>query len=857
MSTIARPVSNTGLMDFERAKAIFAEATALASPEARAACLDSACAGDAVLRAQIESLVAAENRLGDFLEPAFKQQSDDGAEVLGQRIGPYRILQKIGEGGFGFVYMAEQESPVRRKVALKVIKAGMDTKQVIARFEAERQALALMDHPNIARVFDGGETQAGRPYFVMELVKGIPLTEFCDQKRLRARERLELFIQVCHAVQHAHQKGIIHRDLKPSNVMITMVDGEPVPKVIDFGVAKAVEQKLTERTLFTRYDQMIGTPAYMSPEQAELSGQDVDTRSDIYSLGVLLYELLTSTPPIDADALRRAGLDELRRLIRETEPPPPSTRLQTLGDKLATVAESRRAEPATLHKTLRGDLDWIVMKCLEKDRGRRYETANGLGMDLQRFLHHEPVVARPPSNLYRCRKFVRRHRLQVAFAAGLTVAIITGLIFAWIGFARAQRERDRAIEAEKLAQSHQLTAQREASRSAQVAKFLKDMLGGASPAIAQGRDTTILRQILDKTASRLKVELAEQPEVEAELRMVLGQIYRDLDDFTIANAMYDRALELRRRGYGDPQLEVADSLHSLADLRQRQRRYAEAESLFREALAIRRQLLGERHPEIARTLSRLASVLKAEGKLAEVNELLSQAEQLTRDTLEILRANPESEPEETLRAMSQLRSTLMKLGKYAEAETVIREYLAQKSETNSLGGTLFDLSQALFYQNKFEEAEVTGREVVAIRRKAFGDAHSETAKALTYLANVLRARGQLPEAEAAVREVVAILDQTAPGSWKDFSSRIKLGGILLVEKKHVEAEPLLLAGYAGIQMRRDQSPSSYPATLKHVLQLLAQLYEETGKPAEAAKWKQKLGEFDRGGDETKAVVPGP
>ena len=540
-------------MDFERVKVIFAGASALASPRERAAYLDSACADDAALRAQIESLLAAERKAGDFLEPVLKAVPDTSAEVIGTWIGPYRILEQIGEGGFGLVYMAEQEKPLRRKVAMKIIKAGMDTKQVIARFESERQALALMDHPNIARVLDAGETDGGRPYFVMELVKGVPITEFCDQKKLPANERLELFIQACDAVQHAHQKGIIHRDLKPSNVMITMVDGRPATKVIDFGVAKAVEQRLTEKTLFTRYDQLIGTPAYMSPEQAELSGQDVDTRSDIYSLGVLLYELLTSTPPIDTEALRQAGLDEVRRMIRETDPPSPSARLRTLGEKLTTVAECRQAEPSALQRTLRGDLDWIVMKCLEKDRARRYATANGLAADLERFLNDEPVVARPPSNLYRLRKFARRHRLQVVFLSSLSVAIVGGAIFALVGFAEARRERDRALIAEQRAKEQQGLARTEAARSEQVTRFLEEMLASVRPERAKGRDTTLLREILDETVARLHEDLDGQPEVEADLRRTLAGVYYALGDATNAAAMHREAVRLLKEQFGKNQ----------------------------------------------------------------------------------------------------------------------------------------------------------------------------------------------------------------------------------------------------------------------------------------------------------------
>ena len=365
-------------------------------------------------------------------------------EKLPKKIDRYKILQELGEGGCGVVYMAEQTEPVRRKVALKVIKLGMDTKQVIARFEAERQALALMDHPNIARVLDAGTTEAGRPYFVMELVKGIRITDYCDQSHLSAAERLGLFTQVCQAIQHAHQKGIIHRDIKPSNILVTLHDGVPVPKVIDFGIAKATEQPLTEKTVFTAFGQFMGTPAYMSPEQAELSGLDIDTRSDIYALGVLLYELLTGQTPFDAKELLQAGLDEMRRRIREEEPLRPSTRLSTMVNAdLTKVAQQRHSEPAKLTRFIRGDLDWIVMKCLEKDRNRRYETANGLAMDLRRHLNNEPVVARPPSRLYRFQKMVRRNKLAVSAASAVATALLLGLglsTWAWLQERKAHAE---------------------------------------------------------------------------------------------------------------------------------------------------------------------------------------------------------------------------------------------------------------------------------------------------------------------------------------------------------------------------------------------------------------------------------
>src|SRR6516162_9954929 len=409
-----------------REKEIFEQALDIAPTEERLRFLTSACGKDAALLARVQALLRADESGESFLPEQPRATFGAITEKSGDRIGRYKLLEQIGEGGCGVVYMAEQEEPVRRRVALKVLKLGMDTKSVIARFEAERQALALMDHPNIAKVHDAGATETGRPYFVMELVRGIKLTDYCDQNNLSTRQRLDLFMQVCDAVQHAHQKGVIHRDLKPSNILVTQRDGVPVPKVIDFGIAKAItDQRLTDKTLFTAFEQFLGTPAYMSPEQAELSELGTDTRSDIYSLGVLLYELLTGKTPFDSKELLQVGLDEMRRTIREKEPPTPSTRVSTLeASELTETAKHRRIDPPKLISTLRGDLDWIVMKCLEKDRARRYETANGLASDIERHLNNEPVVASPPSRLYRFQKLVRRNQLAFTAAALVALALV-------------------------------------------------------------------------------------------------------------------------------------------------------------------------------------------------------------------------------------------------------------------------------------------------------------------------------------------------------------------------------------------------------------------------------------------------
>jgi serine/threonine protein kinase/tetratricopeptide (TPR) repeat protein len=490
---------NTNLPSVET---LFAEALEIPSAGERAAYLERACAGDEGLRRHVETLLEAHDRAGRFLDPPALAATADRprpAEGPGAAVGPYKLMEQIGEGGMGAVYVAEQHHPVRRKVALKIIKPGMDSRQVVARFEAERQALAMMDHPNIARVHDGGATASGRPFFVMELVRGIPITDYCDRERLSIPERLDLFVLVCRAVQHAHQKGVIHRDLKPSNILVTVIDGAAVPKVIDFGVAKATGASLTERTVYTAFQQFVGTPLYMSPEQADLSGMDVDTRSDIYSLGVLLYELLTGTTPFDQETFRQAAFDEVRRIIREQEPPKPSTRLSSLGATRATVSANRKADARHLDRAVRGELDWIVMKALEKDRRRRYETANDFASDVTRYLTDQPVQACPPSAWYRVRKFASRNRRGLATTALLTASAL--IVAVALG----------AVYLQNL------------GRVRRVTQDVREALAGARTAI-DARDLALAGQRVSEAQGRLGADAASQRDLAAEISGIRREI---------------------------------------------------------------------------------------------------------------------------------------------------------------------------------------------------------------------------------------------------------------------------------------------------------------------------------------------
>jgi tetratricopeptide (TPR) repeat protein len=654
----------------------------------------------------------------------------------------------------GTVWMAEQREPVQRLVALKIIKAGMDSRQVLARFEAERQALALMDHPNIARVFDGGTTAGGRPYFVMELVKGVPITRYCDEHRLTPDERLELFLPVCQAIQHAHQKGIIHRDVKPANVLVAPYDGRPVPKVIDFGVAKATGQRLTERTLFTGFGAVVGTLEYMSPEQAELNNQDIDTRSDIYALGVLLYELLTGTTPLSRERLKQVAFTDVLRLIREEEPPRPSTRLTDSKETLAGVAAVRHTEPARLVKTVRGELDWIVMKALEKDRNRRYETANGLGMDVQHYLADEPVQACPPTVGYRLRKLFRRNKGPMLAAGLVLLALVVGIIgTTWAlvreadraeGERRAKRDAVAAAEAEMKAKE---TAETREAETRAVLDFVENkIISAARPEIVEGglgREVT-LRKALEAALPFVEKSFTDQPLIEARLRCTLAKSFAQLGD---ANAALTQ-LEPARRLYGEHSApDDPDRLRCMTFLAATHLalgRPIEAVKLHEETLALQKARLGPEHADTLVSMHHLAEAYGDLGRHAEALKLCEEA-------LAIRKAKLGPDHRDTLRSMHDLANSYMALDRLADALALHEETLELQKAKFGLKDryTLFSMHEvACCYWSLGRQAEARKlqEQALAIKRAKLGPDHPETIAGMWHLGLVLFDQGQHADA---------------------------------------------------------------------------------------------------------------
>jgi eukaryotic-like serine/threonine-protein kinase len=838
-------------------KSIFQSAIDKATPEERAAHLDVACGDNLELRREVEALLAAHDGLasraagGRQTVPDVTLDHVPAGESSGAAIGPYKLLQQIGEGGMGVVFMAEQTHPVRRKVALKLIKVGMDSRQVIARFESERQALAMMDHVNIARALDAGTTPSGSPYFVMELVHGVPISKYCDDNQLTPRQRLELFIPVCRAIQHAHQKGIIHRDIKPSNVMVTLYDGKPVPKVIDFGVAKATEQRLTERTLFTQYGTMVGTLEHMSPEQAEMSGLGIDTRSDIYSLGVLLYELLTGSTPLSRRRVRDIAYGEILRLIKEEEPPRPSTRLSDSGDALASISAQRRTEPARLAKLVRGELDWIVMKALEKDRNRRYETASAFAADVERYLTDEEVQACPPSAVYRARKFARRHKVALSTAGVVAAALLVATLVSTWQAIRARRAEAAEMQARGHADENFLLARES------VVKYLG--IVADDPELKQADFHPLRKKLLESALPFFQKISAQKSDNAADeenrgvtyqrlalVRSELGENEAALADYDAGGAIFVRlvgdfpAVAAYRRDLATSHNNRALALLVLG-------RRSEAEVAFREALAIEAKLakdfpgVPEYRQGVARSYNNLGNTLKDLGKRGEaetnVRQALAIGEKLATDFPEVL------EYRQALSAYhGSLGQLLEDLGQGPEAEVQYRlslgirkqlatsfpsvpgyrQVLAQSGD--SLGTLLANLG-------KFPEAETEYRQALDIDEKLVADFptvpayRQDLARSRGRFGILLRRMGKRPEAEAAFHQSLAIQQKlvadfpTTPEYRRGMASDLNNLGGLQSDENRVEAETTLrqalaiyekvAADFPAVPEYREELASSY------------------------------------------------
>jgi eukaryotic-like serine/threonine-protein kinase len=814
-------------------RSIFMQALEFDDPRGREAHVLRACGGDERLRARVEALLRR-HQSDDVLELdrmpdvdlSFTADLPPAAEHPGTTIGPYKLLEQIGEGGMGVVYMAEQTQPIRRKVALKIIKPGMDTNQVIARFEAERQALALMDHPNIARVLDAGATESCRPYFVMELVNGIPITEYCDQAQLTPRERLELFVPVCQAIQHAHQKGIIHRDLKPSNVLVTLHDGRPVPKVIDFGVAKAVSQRLTERTMFTQFGTVIGTLEYMSPEQAERSGLDIDTRSDIYALGILLYELLTGTTPLERAKLHQAGYAEILKRIKEEEPPKPSTRLSASKPALASIAERRRTDPAKLARLVRGELDWIVMKALDKDRTRRYETANGLARDIECYLHDEPVEACPPSATYRLRKLARKHRAAMATLAGFAAVIVIAAIVSTLLAIRAT------------------TAERQASQrlaeSETVSRRLVDIFRRPDPG-RDGRQVKVV-DLLDQAARDLDAEFPGASKIKGELLHTLGETYDGLGLYDRSAELLTKALSVRQAALGPGHPDTLKSMSGLAVTDVKGDRMNEAIPLFEEALKLRKAKLGPDHPDTLESMSGLAwAYMRA--------ERLDEATSLNEQVLRMRKAKLGPDHPDTLHSMFDVAFDYQFNGRLFEAIPLFEEALELRKA--KLGPddlwtlqSLWGLAWAYREADRLDDAVRLSAEALELYKVKLGLDHPYALHTMAVRAGALgRLRLQqkkYAEAEPLLREGLSQLKRLVPNDWSRFQCEGLLGASLLGQKKFDKAEPFLIKGYEGMNEREAKIPAELKRHLTEAGERLVHLYEAWGKPEKAAEWRAKL-----------------